>query len=754
MENDINLILLKHYSIASFKQDKMEGYASLNYKISIPNKNYVLKIYPFSENLVNIIEAENAVLKKLESLKAYDFPKIIYTQNSNELVIEGEYVYRLLSYVEGSLLAEVNQSSQLLGSLGKFLGQINLTLRKLENQIIKGIETVWDLRHFSKNKDFVHYIPDPKDRSLVNYFFLQYELNIRPHYYQLRCSIIHNDANDYNVLVRGDETSGIIDFGDMCYTWLINELAVALPYIMMNSDNPIKKALPLLQAYNREIALEPLEVKVLYYLIAARLCTSVCNSAYTKREKSNSSYVTISEKGAWKLLKKWLTINPLKAEEEFAKACNLTLISNDSVTDLRLKRKKHLSESLSLSYSEPIEMYQSAFQYMYSRQGDTYLDAYNNIMLVGHSHPDLIAAANYTFGRLNTNTRYLYPELTTYSKRLLAKFPQELNKVFFVNSGSAASDLAIRLARWYTKKEGIVGIEHGYHGNTSMGIAISHYKFQNNKNDLSNTKVATVPMPKIKETAEEKTKTNGSYLAKKAIRQLEETKEEIAAFIAEPIMGCGGQVPLPQGYLEEFYAFIRACGGVCISDEVQVGFGRLGDSFWGFQQHDIIPDIVILGKPMGNGHPIGAVVTTSKIAKAFESGPEFFSSFGGNPVSCAIGLSVLNIIEKEGLQKHAKEVGCFLKNALLSLSKKYPEIYEVRGLGLFLGIEFIADSGTPNTELAKFIKEGLKEKHILTSTDGPYNNVLKIKPPLSFSKTDATLLVNTIDAIMQTKREK
>ncbi|MGB5318680.1 aminotransferase class III-fold pyridoxal phosphate-dependent enzyme, partial [Eudoraea sp.] len=609
--------------------------------------------------------------------------------------------------------------------------------------------TACDLRHFAKKKNLVAYIEDPKRASLVNYFFLQYEEMIRPYYYELRCSIIHNDANDLNVLVKDGLISGIIDFGDMCHTWLINELAIALTYIMMNTDTPLEKAIPVIKAYNKEVPLKNLELELLYYLIASRLCTSVCNSAYAKRLNPSSSYITVSEKGAWLLLKKWLTINPLKAKEQFFKACEIPHIPQDSKREIILKRKKYLSSNLSLSYVKPIEMFRSAFQYMYSSKGDTYLDAYNNIMLAGHSHPYIVSQANKTMARLNTNTRYLYPEITAYAEKLLSKFPQKLNKIFFVNSGSAASDLAIRLAQAYTKKSKLVGIEHGYHGNTQMGVAISHYKFKENKELLSTRNVVTIPMPKFFGSSYKNEIEAGREFARKAIDKLDPLGNTIAAFIAEPIIGCGGQVPLPVGYLEIVYSFIRKQGGLCISDEVQVGFGRLGDHFWGFDQQGVIPDIVILGKPMGNGHPIGAVITTNEIAQAFEKGPEFFSSFGGNPVSCAIGMAVLDVIEKEKLQSHAKKVGEFLKDELLILSKKRPEMADVRGLGLFLGIELLDEKGLPDSEMAKDLKEGLKERLILTSTDGPCNNVLKIKPPLSFSKQDAKRLVKAIDKTLE-----
>ena len=310
-----------------------------------------------------------------------------------------------------------------------------------------------------------------------------------------------------------------------------------------------------------------------------------------------------------------------------------------------------------MSYENPIQMSRAAFQYMYDTEGNTILDAYNNIMLAGHGHPTVVRAGRETMSRLNTNTRYLYEELMSYSEHLLNKFPPELSKIFFVNSGSAASDLAIRLAMAHTKKQKVMVLEEGYHGNTRTGISISNYKYKKKGANGKGENIIEVPLPNAFNSGLQDDGTAGSYFSDLAQKNIIKNKGQIAAFIAEPIGGCAGQVPLAKGYLKEVYPRIRAQGGVCISDEVQVGFGRLGDYFWGYEMHDIVPDIVVLGKPMGNGHPIGAVVTNATIAKSFESGPEFFSSFGGNPVSCAIGLAVLKVIEDEKLQEHAKKWG-------------------------------------------------------------------------------------------------
>jgi len=551
------------------------------------------------------------------------------------------------------------------------------------------------------------------------------------------------------VLVQKGKVSGIIDFGDTCYTQLINELAIGISYAVLGKENPVKWAIPIIQGYHKILPLEENDINVLYWLIAVRLCTSVCNSAYEKTIQPENKYIEISEKPAWDLLKKWVAFNPVFARNEFRKACGFAIPKEKSVEEMNAERFKSLSSIFSISYKRPIYMERAAFQYMFDKYGNSFLDAYNNIPHVGHSHPKVVEAGQKQMAKLNTNTRYLYDSLNEYSANLLRKFPASLSKVFFVNSGSAATDLALRLAGNFTGQQKVAVVEHGYHGNTVAGIEISHYKFGGKGGIGISENTICFPIPDSYR-GEIRFENAGLSYAKKAIQQIQNSKEKIAAFIAEPIVGCGGQVPLAKGYLKEIYAEIRRQGGVCISDEVQTGFGRLGDVFWGFEQHDVIPDIVILGKPIGNGHPMGAVVCTDKIAEAFNNGMEFFSSFGGNPVSCAIGNAVLNVIEEEQLQQNAKSVGDYYLQELRKLQQKYECIGDVRGSGLFIGFEFVKNRITlePDTELAQNVKNELREKFILVSTDGPFDNVIKSKPPLCFSKENVDEVIGKLEEIL------
>ncbi len=392
-------------------------------------------------------------------------------------------------------------------------------------------------------------------------------------------------------------------------------------------------------------------------------------------------------------------------------------------TDLRAARRASLSRALSLAYGEPLEIVRGAGARLYDERGRAYVDLVNNVAHVGHAHPRVVAAAAEQMARLNTNTRYLHELLVTYAKRLTATLPDPLSVVFLVNSGSEANDLALRLARTHTGSRDVLVLDHAYHGNLSSLIDISPYKFDGPGGAGRPEHVRVARLPRRAEDAEDV-----GRLARPG------------AFIVESLPGVAGQIVLPDGYLGSAHAHARASGAVCIADEVQVGFGRVGRTFWGFELQGVVPDIVTLGKPIGNGHPIGAVVTTPAIARSFETGMEYFNTFGGNPVSCAAALAVLDVIADERLQAHAARLGRNLKQRLEALTA--PQITDVRGEGLFLGVELTdADHATAAVEHAR--RQG-----VLLSTDGPRRNVIKLKPPLVITEADADRCVKTLDAAL------
>ncbi|XP_051983366.1 ethanolamine-phosphate phospho-lyase-like [Xyrauchen texanus] len=421
-------------------------------------------------------------------------------------------------------------------------------------------------------------------------------------------------------------------------------------------------------------------------------------------------------------------------------------------------RKKHVGPSCKVFFNhDPIKIVRARGQYMYNEKDERYLDCINNVAHVGHCHPDVVKAGAEQMELLNTNSRFLHDNLVLFAQRLQATLPEKLSVCYFVNSGSEANDLALRLAWQYTGHKDIITLDNAYHGHVSSLIDISPYKFHQMAGAKQSQHVHVALSPDIYrgKYREDHPDPANAYAdnVKDIIDKAHEKGHTIAAFIAESLQSCGGQVIPPMGYFQKVAQHVRKAGGICIADEVQVGFGRVGTHFWAFQLQgeDFVPDIVTMGKPIGNGHPMSCVITTREVAEGFmSSGMEYFNTFGGNPVSCAIGLAVLDVIEKEDLQGNALRVGGYLTQLLDNLKERHPLVGDVRGHGLFVGVELVRDrqKRTPATAEAQDVIYRLKEQRILLSADGPHRNVLKFKPPMCFSREDAELAVEKIDQIL------
>ncbi|MCZ4268759.1 aminotransferase class III-fold pyridoxal phosphate-dependent enzyme [Rhodobacteraceae bacterium G21628-S1] len=416
------------------------------------------------------------------------------------------------------------------------------------------------------------------------------------------------------------------------------------------------------------------------------------------------------------------------------------------------KRRAHFGGNLSLTYSDPVMLVRGWKHHLFDEWGRPYLDAYNNVPHVGHAHPRIQAVAADQLRRMNSNTRYLHPAQTAFADKILSKLPDHFEVCFFVNSGTEANELALRLARAHTGAKGMVTPDHGYHGNTTGAIDISAYKF-NKPGGVG--QADWVELVEVADDYRGRFRRDDPDRAQKfadlvdpAIASLQAKGHGVAGFIAETFPSVGGQIIPPTGYLSAVYEKIRAAGGVCIADEVQTGLGRLGDYYFGFEHQGALPDIVVMGKPIGNGHPLGVLVTTKAIAESFDNGIEFFSTFGGSTLSCRIGKEVLDIVDDEGLQANARNRGAELMSGLKMLETKYPCVGDVRGMGLFLGLELIRADGSEATEICAYVKNRMRDHRILIGSEGPKDNILKIRPPLTIETEDVEMIISVLDQVL------
>ncbi|WP_409417836.1 aminotransferase class III-fold pyridoxal phosphate-dependent enzyme [Flavobacterium sp. PS2] len=759
-ETDIQQLAIEHYGLSATVK-ALDGYDELNFILTDEkNQKYILKLsdenqpYPFLDAQVKIIQHLS------KSPLAESFQQFSINKNGEALtqIIKDNKTYyvRILSFLEGIFWhEEQKKSSTALYNLGAFMGNMDKALQDFSHPAMHRHYT-WDISRAGDVNEKLKYITNHERRRIAGYFLLQFDTEVLPQIHTLRHAYIHNDANDCNVMAQGEETTGLIDFGDMVYSALINNLAIACTYAILESDDPLTAASFIVKGYHETYPLTTQELDLLYYLIAGRLCISVTQSAYNASLNSDNAHHFITEKPAWELLYKLIKINPIKAQDTFRKACGFDGVINDSdYSDLLQARQKNVGRNLSIGYNEKLKIVKGALQYLYDDKGRTFVDCVNNPSHVGHCHPVVVKKMQKQIATLNTNTRYLNDTILEYAEKLTATLPSSLSICYFVNSGSEANDLAIRMSRHFTKQKDIIVLDHAYHGTSTVAMEMSPYKFD--------SKGGFGKMPWIHKAINPDlyrgpykygdAKAGEKYAAdvQRIIEDLKKEDKSPAVFICETLLGVGGQIPLPENYLKTVYDYVRASGGVCIADEVQVGFGRVGDKFWGFELQDVVPDIVVLGKPIGNGHPLAAVIVTNEIADAFNNGMEYFNTFGGNPVSMSAGLAVLEVIQDEEMQQHALEVGNYLMDLLKGLMDKFPIISDVRGHGLFIGAEMVKDRTTMEPAIPEIdiIVEKMKEKGYLLSTDGPLHNVLKIKPPMPFNKQNADEMVQYLEEILK-----
>ena len=671
------------------------------------------------------------------------------------LITDGEgviHMAHMVSYLDGITLSEISSPRLALEPIGKMLARLGRALRGFFHPAA-GHELLWDISDVTRLRPWLEQVTSMPHRDAVRRVLDRFEEFVAPQLPGLRAQVVHGDATADNVLVRRDDpamVAGILDFGDMVHAPLINDVAIAMAHMVENDSDPLAGAEAVLRGYTTVTPLEEQELQMLQDLICARLAATVIITAWRgARAIGNRPADPRDDESVARRLTCFSAADPEDLLRRFRAACHAAPTSSLSAPDLMARRGRVLAPGYSLFYDQPLHIVRGDGVWLYDESGRAYLDAYNNVAHVGHCHPRVVEAISRQAATLNTNTRYLHEVILRYGERISAYLPPGLEVCTFVCTGSEANDLAFQMARCFRGHTGALVSDYSYHGNTELVSRLSSADFPiRGGKDF----VRDFPPPDkyrgwLRDLDPALTRKHVAARADEVIAGLAAAGHQPAALLLDSMFVSEGIFTLTPEYLQTLCECVRAAGGLFIADEVQGGFGRSGEHFWSFAFGDVVPDIVTLGKPMGNGHPVALVVTTREIAGQFAKGPGYFNTFGGNPVACAAALAVLDVIEEDALQQNAKDVGLHLRTGLGELAKRHGCIGDIRGTGLCLGVEIVMDreSRQPAPAQAQRIKNRLRDLGVLIGTTSRHDNVLKIRPPLIFSRTNADHLRAALD---------
>ncbi|MEP6973245.1 MAG: aminotransferase class III-fold pyridoxal phosphate-dependent enzyme [Actinomycetota bacterium] len=671
------------------------------------------------------------------------------------------HIARLVTLLPGRVMEPDDLRLDTLYSFGVTCARLGRALRGFFHSSA-GHPLLWNVKYALDLRPLVGNIPDPGHRAVVEIVLDRFEQHVAPIFGDLRAQVIHNDLTADNCLFDVDQrVSGIIDFGDMAHSALVCDFVSTVESLMGERPDHFHALEVTAAGYCSITPFLDEEIAVLPDLLLARWATTAVISAWRVRSyPENAEYITGWDAGVWAMLDTFQEMGPaeyLRRIRETVVAARRSRrtspLAHTSIAELTERRRRLLGSALSpLTYDRPLHLVRGSGAWLYDADGRAYLDCYNNVPVVGHSHPSVVEAIARQAAELNTNARYLHESALELAERLTTKMPDGLDTVMFVNSGSEANDLAWRLATTVTGGTGGVVTAFAYHGVTT---AISDLSPEEFREASGPPHTETIPAPDGYRGPHRREETGWalrySSHVDDAVALLAGRGVRPAALFVDSGFTSDGILTPPQEYLQDAVRRWREAGGLFVADEVQSGFGRPGSHLWGFDVHGVIPDVVTLGKPMGNGHPVAAVVTRADIVDRFSRETEWFSTFGGNPVACEAGLAVLDVIEHEQLQANAADVGAWIRDALDELMTRHAAIGEVRCLGLLIGVELVADRNTrePGVELAQAVLNAMRERGVLVGTTGPLSNTLKIRPPLVITREEAGVLIQTLDDVLR-----
>jgi 4-aminobutyrate aminotransferase-like enzyme/Ser/Thr protein kinase RdoA (MazF antagonist) len=737
----------------------LSGERDRNFRLrTADGREYVLKIVDAGAD-PQATDCQVRVLRHLaEQDPALPVPRLIAAISGADTGVArlagGTCATSLVEYLPGELLATLKPSGALLQGVGATMARLDHALQGFFHPALAQ-RLAWDVRRLPELMEFIGYLKSAELRRSVEAVAADLEERL-PALRALPSQAVHGDCHPQNLLIDAQgEVSGILDFGDMIHAPRMFEPAIGMSELLTQDTVPLEALADMLRGYAQGLALEAPEVELLYDVIAARHSSTLLVQAWRSRHDPDrarllqggsthtaSSLGTLLSAGRRKLTDVWhraASTRPraamVLAGTAAPAAAGLAAEAGLARAAIRERRRRFLGAGAELFYEQPLHLVRGEGVWLYDAGGQRYLDVYNNVPHVGHAHPAVAQAIQRQIATLATHTRYLHETILEYAEQLTARLPPHLNTCMFVNSGSEANDVAWRLAQSATGAKGALVMEHAYHGITEAAAALTPTPGR-----AQDPRVATLKAP---------SKDLAAALddADQAIRLLAARGFAPAAFFIDTALTSNGILDPPPAWASAVAGRVRAAGGLIVADEVQYGLGRSGSHFWGFERRGLNPDIVTMGKPVGNGYPLGVVVTSLERVEEFQAKLGFFSTFGGNAVAAAAGLAVLAVLDREQLMANARDTGAYFAGRLAALARRHACLGAVRGAGLLLGLEILAPDASAARLRAKHIVNTLaSQHHILIGTGGPEDTVLKLRPPMPFRPEHADLVAAAIDA--------
>ncbi len=764
--DDVCVALEQHFGIRG-ELRPLDSERDQNFLVSADDEQrYVLKI-------ANAMEADGSIEFQVGALQHIEYtdptlpvPRVIATVDGRDFARHqfpdgrAHSVY-LLSYLEGVTVDDSGLVFDSAGyrNLGAFMARLDIALRGYFHPAAEQ-DHPWNIAGCARLRPLTQHLD--AGREVVETVLDRMSGEVLPQLKKLRHQVVHQDAHTDNVLVDAanpGEITGLIDFGDMLYGTLVAEIAVACDSIPLGATDIVTPACDIVAGFDSVLSLEEREVDLVYELVCARnAMTATIGAARAARTPGRSSHILSSAPFVDRLqqleaIGRHEFSRRLRAACRFPAFCptdSAAALAEEYEDTLIASRHRLMGRKTTHFYERPMHFERGRGPWLYATDGRRYLDCYNNVPQVGHCHPHVVRAIARQAAALNTNTRYLYGSAIEYAERLTAKLAPHLTACIFVNSGSEANDVAWQMAKLVTGRSGALIMEDAYHGVTDV---IRHFSPGRPDKVLPDfLRGLIVPDPYRGPYRDGGPDIVGQYAADvdRAIGELDAAGHGIAAFMVDSAFCSSGVPDVPGGYLRAVEGKVGAAGGLMICDEVQSGFGRMGQ-WWGHEHHGVRADIVTMGKPVGNGHPLGVVVTTDEILNRFIDKTRLFSTFGGNTVACAAGNAVLDVIEGEDLVARSREIGDYLRSEIERLAEKHELIGNVRGHGMVTGLEFVTDrvERIPATVETAALLEVMRKNGVLVGSEGHDSNILKLRPSLVFEPEHVDVFIDALDRSLE-----